>query len=198
MRFDKLRYLPLVLLSHPMAALAAEHVAEHAAEHGAGHGGHAPAGIESLIWPAVNFFIYAAMMHHFYKKYARPALLARSANFEQHVQRAAKVLEDADRELHKLEARVQGIAEEQRQIRERLATEGAQIAAQVMTQAEQTANSNRRDVGRRIERELNAATNEVKQLVIAKATEIARAQLRSGLSTEDDFRLRQDAIRSLL
>jgi len=194
MNMKRLKYLALVLFAHPVVARAAEHVGEHAAEHGAEH----HAGIETLIWPAVNFFIYAALMRHFYVKFARPALLARSANFEQHVQRAAQVLEDADRELQKLEARLAGISEEQRQIRERLATEGAQIAAQVMTQAEHTANANRRDIGRRIERELNAATSEVKQQVIAKATELARAQLRSGLSTEDDYRLRQDAIRSLL
>ncbi len=198
MRLNRLKYLALMIAAHPAAAFAVEHAGQHVGEHAAEHGAHHAAGPESLIWPTVNFIIYALLMRYFFKRFASPALRARAAHFEEHSQRAARVLADADREFRNLETRLNGIVEEQRAIRERLATEGAQIAAQVMAQAEQSANALRRDIGRRIERELHSATSEVKQQVIARATELARAQLRTELSSDDDFRLRQDAIRSLL
>jgi F0F1-type ATP synthase membrane subunit b/b' len=179
----------LLLLSAPAMALAAENAADH--------GAHAPAELSSLWWTTLNFLIFAFIMGRLYKKYGRPALLSRAATFEQHVKKAAQVLDDAERELRDVEERLQAILDEQREIRERLVREGTQVAAQIVAQAEQSALAVRSDVGRRIERELSAATADVREQVIARATEVARRKLASGLSEEDDSRLRQDAVRGL-
>ncbi len=160
--------------------------------------GHAPPTLSTLAWPTVNFLIYAFMMRAIYKKYLAPSLLARSAAFEAHVKKAAQILEDAERDLRAAEARAQQIGDEQQSIRERLSTEGAQISAQVMAQAQQSALNIRRDIGRRVDRELSIATADIKQRVITLATEQARKTLASTLSEEDDYRLRQDAVRGLL
>jgi len=158
---------------------------------------HAPATIATLAWPAVNFLIYFSLMVHFYKKYGRPALLSRAATFDQHIKKAAQVLEDAERDLRKAEERLQTISDEQTEIHERLVHEGTQVAAQIISQAEQSALGIRGDVGRRIERELSAATSDVREQVIARATELARKKLATTLSEEDDSRLRKDAVRGL-
>ena len=189
---SKMKRVSLALIAQvlllPALALAAD----------TAHGAHHAPAITSLIWPTVNFLIYFFAMRHFYMKFARPGLLSRAASYEQHSQKAAVILENAERELRDVEDRLSSIKEEQQSIRERLATEGAQIAAQVMAAGEQSAQAVRRDVARRIDQEFNAANNDVKQQVIARATELARAQLQAGLSEEDDLRLRQDAVRGLI
>jgi F0F1-type ATP synthase membrane subunit b/b' len=155
-------------------------------------------GVGSLLWPAINFAIYFGLMVHFYNRYGRAALRARKIDFEQRFAKAAQLIDEADRELGALENRLRNAAAEQQSIRERLATEGAQIAAQVIAAAEQSAEAVKRDVARRIVRELSAANADVRQKVIAAATEVARGRLEAGLSQEDDYRLRQEAVRGLL
>lgn len=182
----------LLALNAPLLAFAAEHASEHSA------GEHAPADISTLWWPTVNFLIFAFLMMRFYRKWGRPALLSRAATFEQHVKRAAQVLEDAERELRNAEERLQSISDEQNEIKERLAREGTQVAAQIVAQAEQSAASIRDDVSRRIERELSAATADVREMVISRATQAARKKIASTLTEEDDSRLRNDAVRGLL
>ncbi|MFN8390467.1 MAG: ATP synthase F0 subunit B [Bdellovibrionota bacterium] len=161
------------------------------------HAEHEAPGIGSLAWPTVNFAIYFGIVVYLYRRFGRPALVARTAGFEAHFIKAAQVLDQAERELATYENRLRTIVDEQQAIRERLATEGAQIAEQIMVQAEESAAALTRDTSRRIERELSTARSEVRQQAIRRATELALQQLQKGLSADDDFRLRQEALRGL-
>lgn len=176
----------LAVAAAPALALAVE-----------GHGHHEPAQISNLLWPAVNFTIYALIIRSIFKKMVGPALLARAASFEQSFKHAAQVLEDAERELRQVQLRLKDIRKEQDALRERLSDEGSHIAGEVVAQAEQTAAGIRKDISRRIERELHVATSDVKQQVIRRATELARVELEKSLSEQDDYRLRQEAVKGL-
>ena len=183
----------------PAVAFAASGADPHAA---AGHGAsddhaHHAATISSLGWPLVNFLIYVSLLLYMFKRFAAPALLDRAASFEQHLRRARQVLDDAEREVRQLQDRLKGIREEQDAIRSRLTHEGEQLAAHAVAQAEQTASNIEKDVSRRVARELHVASADVKQQVIRRATDLARAELASGLSDQDDHRLRQEAVKGL-
>ena len=182
----------------PVAAFAASesHGAHDPHAAGGARAAHHAAGIDSLGWPLVNFLLYAFIFRYLYKRLGAPALLDRAASFEQHLKRAGQTLDDAEQDVVSLRRRLKGIHEEQTALRERLAGEGVLIADRLIVQAEEAAVSMKNDVARRIARELHAATSEVKQSAIVRATELAREELRT-LSEQDDYRLRQEALKGL-
>lgn len=154
--------------------------------------------IASLVWPTINFLIYLGLIGYAYAKFIAPALLARAAGIEAHLKKAASVISEAERDLYNLENSLKDIESEQQAIRERLATEGAQIAATIVKNAEVAAAGMKKDVSRRIARELAQAQAEVREQVIQNASRLARTKISEGLSADDDHRLRQEAIRGLL
>lgn len=191
----KLLVLTGALLAHPLVVMAAEHHSE--GSHSGGSHGEAEAGPASLIWPAINFFLYLSLMVYLYKRFVRPSLVTRAAVFEQHLQKAAGVLEDAERELGRAEHRLREIKTEQDDIRRRLREDGEHLAARLIEQAQDTAAAMKRDVARRVEREASQARSEVRQMVVQRATAIARQTLERGISPDQDRRLRDETLKAL-
>lgn len=173
-----------LIVTSPAFAFAAEHHEEEF-------------GVDSLIWPAVNFFLYVSLMVYLYKRFVRPLLVSRAAVFEQHLQKAAGVLEDAERELGRAEHRLREIETEQKEIRNRLTADGEHLAARLIEQAHENAAAIKRDVARRIEQETSQAQSEIRQLVIQRATGLARQALERGISPEQDRRLRDQTLKAL-
>lgn len=164
----------------------------------AGAQAHSPAPLSSLNWPAVNFTLFVLLMVYLYKKLAKPKILAHVVEVEQALQKTARVFEEADRELCAAQARLKSILDEQKEIEHRLATEGAQLAAEIMDSAEKSVVQIRGDIAKKITQKQRAASDEVRALVLKRATDLARKQLASGVSAEDDLKLRQEAIRNIL
>ena len=55
----------------------------------------------------------------------------------------------------------------------------------------------KRDVARRVEREASQARSEVRQMVVQRATAIARQTLERGISPDQDRRLRDETLKAL-
>ncbi len=160
---------------------------------GAGH-----ASIASLFWPAVNFTLYAILLSYGYRKVARPLLRDRSVQLKQDITSAAKALDEAEREIAALQQRLELIDEEKSALRNRLQGDGDNIAASLITDAERAAKRKREDTERRILSEFARVRAEIQREVVYSATATARQRLSSELSREDDQRLRQEAVRSLI
>lgn len=158
---------------------------------------HAEAHLSSLSWPAVNFTLFALLILYLYNKLAKPKVLAHAVEVEQALQKTARIFEEADRELYSAQNRLKGIHEEQKEIEQRLETEGAQLAAEVIDSAEKAVLQIKHDISKKIQQKQRAAQAEVRALVLKQATDLARKQLASGISPEDDLRLRQEAIRNI-
>jgi F0F1-type ATP synthase membrane subunit b/b' len=158
---------------------------------------HAPAQLDSLVWPAANFALYVALMIYLFKRFLKPALISRATTFEQNMQKAAQILETAERELGRVETRLADLATEETALRTRLGSEGEHLAQRIVTQAEETAANFKKDVVRRVARELAQAKSEIRELVVKQATVKAREQLERGISAEQDRKLREDTLRRL-
>lgn len=210
-----------VMLAWPLVcfqtdAAAQEHGAEHAAEtghgaaghheaagadaHAAGHDAHGAAhhaSLGDLLWPVVNFTAYAAIAVYLYRKSGKPALRNRKITIEQHLQRAAASLADAERALALSTQRAEDIAREQEQVVAELEAEGKRVAELLLQKADQSARSIRDDSRRLIGQELEKATATIRKQVVASASRMAREQLTGKISGEDDARLRREALDAL-
>ena len=113
------------------------------------------------------------------------------------MQKAAQILETAERELGRVETRLADLATEETALRTRLGSEGEHLAQRIVTQAEETAANFKKDVVRRVARELAQAKSEIRELVVKQATVKAREQLERGISAEQDRKLREDTLRRL-
>lgn len=194
--------LAFAATAHEGSAHGDEHHAAAAdghagAAHDAGHGGHHK-GIDSLVWPTVNFAIYLAVMAHFYKKFAVPALKARAVNFDEQFRKAERALEDAERELRAAHNRFDQIDEEQAAIDARFGAEAQALSREILEAARRSIAQIENDVQRRIESEKVRAFEQLRNEAVARAAKVARDKLRSGLSPEDDYRLRHETLRGLI
>lgn len=200
----RLRSLASLALASVTASLlsAAPALAAAAADHGHGHGDahgadHHAAGIETLVWPAVNFALYVLLLAFLYRRFVDPALKARAASFDQQYRRAVVALEEAERELRQAQARFDGIAEEQAQIRARFDAEAVLLSKDILEAARRTAQQIEQDVSRRIESERAKVVDALRQEAVQRATTLARTRLERTLSEDDDFRLRHETLRGL-
>lgn len=165
--------------------------------HGGAHGGH-HAGIESLVWPTINFAIYLALMSYLYKRFAGPALKARAVTFDEQFRRAERALEDAERELRGAQNRADQIEEEQAAIEARFGAEAQSLSRDIADAARRSIAQIEADVQRRIDSEKARAFEQLRHEAVARAARLAREKLRSGLSADDDYRLRHETLRGLI
>jgi F-type H+-transporting ATPase subunit b len=161
-------------------------------------GQHAPPGIESLFWPVVNFVLYLFVLRWGYGAAVRPLLRDRSIQLERDLQQAANLLSDAERQRDALSQRLAAVESEQQELRERLKRDGEHLAQLVIGKAQEAARQLEREILRRIDAERAKAVAEIRREVVFAATGLARERLAVRLGAEDDVRLRQITLRTML
>lgn len=158
---------------------------------------HEPADISTLVWPTVNFAIYVFLMNFMYRKLGKPALEARTANFETAYKKADSYLEKIEREHRQAQERLRNIKREEEEIVVRMHKETEFESANIVSSAEQTSKQIADDVKRRINQESTKINEELRNLIITEAMKKAEVKLKSALTKEQDYSLRQNTIRSL-
>jgi len=164
---------------------------------GGGGDGHAP-GLGTLFWPTVNFILYAALIRFMYKKLGKPALVSHSVQVRNDLEEAAKSFADAESELAKAQAMQGRLPEEKTSVVERLREEGKNIAKQTLEEGNKQAALIQSDAVRRIAGDTAKVKAELRETLVREASKIAREQLKSELSAEQDIGLRKAAIMSVL
>lgn len=158
---------------------------------------HAAPEISSLVWPLVNFLIYAFLLNFLYRKLGKPALLARAVGFEQAYKKADSYLEEVEKEHRILQDRLKNISVEEQEIRTRIDKETEFEINSILNSAEHAAKQTALDVQRKISQETAKINAEVKDIVVLQAMKKAEEKLKNSLSKEQDYALRQNTIRSL-
>jgi F0F1-type ATP synthase membrane subunit b/b' len=155
-------------------------------------------GLASLFWPTVNFIIYALLINYGYRKIGKPAMISHSVQVRDDLKRAAKSLADAESLLAQAESRRENISEEKAKLIERLQEEGKAVAINTLEDAHRQAEAIQSDAKRRIKGETAKARSELLEMVVKKATDLARDDFQRELSAEQDMNLRKAAVISVL
>lgn len=189
--------LAVGFLATPFAAFAAESsTGEEAHAAGGEHAVH-HVGLDTLFWPTANFSIYALIVIYLYRKHGTKMLRGRSAQIENHVNRASAALADAEAQFQNSNERLQAIDDEKSSFLETYREEGHRMAASVLQSARESAQRIDHDASRLIASEFSRTEKELRNHVVTVATEQVRERLTRELTAEDDKALRRRALESL-
>jgi len=161
-------------------------------------GGGEPAGLSSLLWPAVNFSIFVLVMRKLYRKHVSVLLRGRSASVKNHLDRARIDLAEAEESYQGLYNKLTNIEVDKRELFARFDTEGANLSKIILEQAGLQSQRVEADSKRQIDSELSQATKGLKRTAIEEAIKLAEAKLKDGLSVDQDKLLRSDALSALI
>lgn len=170
-----------------VAPLALAEEAEH----------HAP-GVETLGWPLVNFGIYAAIVTWVYRTKIAPVLRERSVEVEQFLKRAGLELAAVEREIADARSRLSQIERERKEIERELQVEGEQMAATILTRAQEDQIKIQKDAARQVEHEVGRVRGDLRRALVARAVKRAEEKLRGALSAQDERQLRDEVLGSFL
>ena len=165
--------------------------AQHVAAPGVEHGGHAPAGLDTLFWPTVNFVTYLFVMVFVYHKLAKPALQRRYQQVKSDLDRAAQDLRSAQAELGDAEERLKLIGSEKSELVERYQLEAKQMSDSTIRNARAAAERSIKDTARQIDTEISQSEKELRRESVLLATTLVRKRLQANLKDEDDRRIRK-------
>ncbi len=160
-------------------------------------GGEAPA-LSSLIWPACNFAIFSFLLYRIYKKNVAGLLKSRAVSVKNHLGKAKKELVEAEENYQNLYDRLNNIESEKRELFARYDTEGAKLSKLILESANESSKRIDADSKRQVDSELNQTTKSLKQIAVKKAIALAEEKLRTGLTAEQDQKLRADALGCLM
>lgn len=154
-------------------------------------------GLETLIWPAANFFLYLCGVIYIYKKYITPVLRARKHAIEEHLGSSDKALRQALAEVEVLEQRLSTIDTETAEIAAQYKKDTERLEENIIAEAKNDAQNIREDAVRRSESEYKQAVFEIRKKIVEQATVKAEAQLKNEITPERDAQLRQHSVRGL-
>ena len=173
-------------------ALAAGGGDHDVAGHGGGH-----AGIETLFYPLVNFVLFVGILVFAYRKVGKARLIEQHKDVKEYLKRAADDLGSAESMFNRAQQRLAVIGEEKQELIAALNREGETLSETVLEKAEQAVENSLLDTKRRIDNEVARAETELRHEVVRQATAIAREKVVERLSSDDDARLRREAIQRI-
>ncbi|HQH29009.1 MAG TPA: ATP synthase F0 subunit B [Oligoflexia bacterium] len=176
-------FLPLLLICS----------SAYASGPGAGH----EAGLSTLIFPAINFVLYAGVIVFAYFKCVRKMLKQRSSDVAESLARAAQTLEQAQAELDDAKRRLAVLEKEKYALSGEFREQGRLMQESIKADSQKNAERIRRDTERRIAGELKKARAEIRQEVSELAAKLARMKLAQELSPEQDRRLREETVNAV-
>lgn len=162
----------VALASHPAVLFAEEH-AHHEPDAG------------DLLFPAINFAIYAFIIVRYLIPAMREYLRRRGADVRQSVTEASAALTTAEREAAEAQRRLATIAAEATSIRQDLVDAATAYGERLRAQAEELGKRRVVDAAVLAEQERRRAMDEVRAETAALATKLAEERIRAALSPAD-------------
>lgn len=174
--------LVLLLALLPALAAAAE---EHAAP------------ISQLVYPLINFAIFAFLLYRFALPPLRSHLLARREQLERAIAEAAAEEKSARQALSEYRVRLERAAEEAERIREGLRREGEWEKQRSIEEANRAAARIAADADFLASQEVKAARQRLRERMAELVEEQATRLLREGLTAADQRRLIEEFVAAL-
>ena len=159
--------------------LAAEEAEDHHGEHE-----HAP-GLGDLLFPAINFAIFAVILVKYVVPNLRGSLQRRATDITDAAASSRAVLQEAEATMAAARSRMQGVAAEREAIKSDLVTAANRHAERIHEQAEETGKRRLADAELVAEQERRRALAGVRAEIAAGATSLAESRLRASLSSDD-------------
>lgn len=160
-------------------------------------GGHHHPSPADLLWPAVNFVLYVALLFFLLKGKVVAGLQSRSDSVAAAINKASVEIEAAKAELAAVEARMVGLSGEIDRLSTEISVEGEKESTQLLDDAKQRAKRIVEQAHKSAEGEVKATQlairRELAELVVKRAEEL----LSREINADADKRLRTAAIQEL-
>ena len=166
------------------------------ADHGGGH--HQTAGIESLIWPAINFAIFFAICVWIYRNKLAPLMAKRADDFDSHRRESEKLMQQAEAELRAVELASKNLPNEKEGLLTRALTDGRNLSDVIAEDATKQIAFMKQSLEKRIAVEGRAAEAEVKMKLIERAASLSREGLMKELSVDQDRSFRESCFQDFV
>jgi len=161
--------------------------------HGEGHGEHVPS-ITELVFPAINFLIFAFILYRYVIPSVRGALRQRREKIVLALEEAKRAKEEAERLRKDYEQKLAGLAAEQERMREQALEAAERERGRIVEEARQMAERVKLEVQQIAQREVEEARRTLRQEVANQAVRMATELLQSRLTQTDHRRFAQDLV----
>lgn len=163
----------------------------------AGSGEHHTPTIDEVIFPAINFLIYAGILYFFALPALRGFLRSRREDVVSTMAQASAKKQQAEAFVGEYRAKVAGIEAEVRSIQAAFQREAETEKDKLVREAQALAAKIRDDANFLAEQENKAARQKIRQEMAGQAQAAARALLQKNISAEDHGRLASEFIQTL-
>jgi F-type H+-transporting ATPase subunit b len=170
-------------LSVAVFAGAEEHHETTSAPHESGH--HAPPALGDLLFPAINFAIYLAIVVRYVIPAMREYLRRRRADVVEAEATSTAALTQAERSLSASRERLAGLKSEVESIRQDLLTIATRQAERLKAQAEETGGRRLADASLLAEQERRRALGGLRAELATAAALLAEGRIRGALTPDD-------------
>ncbi len=162
----------------------------------AGDAAHGPS-VNDLLFPAINFSLYLALMAKLLSGPVTIQLRARRDNMESFIKRAAMQWDQAKRQLLDVQRRFTNLDTELKELSARIQMEGEKEAAQVIADAETQAKGVLHRAKQSALAEANALEAEIRKDLAEEIVRLASEKLSKEINQDSDLPLRQRALDGL-
>jgi F-type H+-transporting ATPase subunit b len=154
---------------------------------------HAPS-IGEVVFPAINFIIYAAVIYYFALPAVRNFLRSRRDDIASTIAQASAKKQQAEAVVQEYRRKLAVVAQEIQAILTSLGEEAEREKVKLLSEARAMAAKLRDDARFLAEREVNIAREKIREELASQAESIARELLQRNISPADQGRLAQEFI----
>lgn len=148
----------------------------------------------TLVFPVINFSIFAYLVSLIVKKHVLPALEARKEHIEADLDESSKAAAEASARLTELRSRLENIDGEKQEILSSLDAQGRNMAKVIIANANEAAKHMAEETERHIKSEQTRAKTEVRRELILEASRIAREEIVKEMSPEVERKVRDKVL----
>ena len=153
--------------------------------------------IGEVVLPAINFFIYAAVLYYFALPAVRNLLRSRREEIVTTIAQASAKKQRAEALVNEYRAKIARVDQEVQSIQAARRTDAEQEQAKMLSEAETMAVKVREDAHFLADREVSIAREMLREEMASQAEALARELVQRNISAADQSRLAQDFIQHI-
>lgn len=157
---------------------------------------HAPP-VTDIIYPAINFLIYLAVLYYFALPLVRDFLRSRRRAIVESIAEASRKKRQAEALVEEYRAKLAGVEREAREIQEALRADGENEKAKLLSAAQEHAAKIRQDAQFLADQEVKMARHQLRREMAEEAEATALELLRKNISAADQSRLAGEFIQEI-
>jgi F-type H+-transporting ATPase subunit b len=162
-----------------------------------GAAAHHEPSIGEILYPAINFVLYAGVLYYFVLPLVRNFLRSRQAEIVAAIDQAAAKKQQAEALVREYRAKLAALDQETQAIRALLREESEREKARLLRDAQATAEKAREDARLLADVEVKTARQEIIEEMARRAEAAARELVRRNIAPADQSRLVQEFIQQI-